>query len=711
MKEENSYNSSEFNEINIGRYFRLILLQSKMIFAITLVGLILGTSSYLLTSNTYKISSLLQVHSPSQSFDPRQSFSLDFFNAPETNLENLVTLYSSRSNLLNLINSLNLNLEFDNPDDKEFLDIKTFLVKKNKRFIQQIFYLNIQNNSFNLLDDKKNILIEGMNGESVENDNFKIQLAFPNSRSEKLIEITYRNPSNLYNFYKNKLNIVSLAARTNYWSQEGLIETSLITDNTFEGQKIVNLANEIFIKDNIKVETEKARASMIFIDSQLEGLEEILNLRKMDLKNFKQENKSLNVNLEVQSIIELISEIEREINLLDLEISKAETTFTNDNPLYLNLKAQREVLKIQKNSVEIKIKNLPTAQQEYVDLFRNLEVSEELYSELVSRRLNFSLMEASSIGNIRVVDQAYVKNLIGPNLISIFYLTAFFFFIGTLIAIFRGHFFIKISNPAELKDAGITDKILGVIPHIDNLEESLSENVSFTQAVETSILNIETIFSEPQNIEVNHNCRKIVISSPTASNGKSFISRNIAKGLSSIGHKVLLIDADLKRGIQHKIFKKELIDIEAFQNISLDTIDNLKIDKNLYLLPKIKKLKNTFEHLYSDQFLNKVKELEGFFDYMVMDTAPILSVSDTGLLMSSSDLNILSVRHQINKISEINQSKQIINQLGKSFDGIIYNDYAKPKGYYGYYDIYGDYSYRYYAERYLYEDYYGTKDD
>ena len=711
MKEENSYYSSELNEINLGRYFRLILLQSKMIFAITLAGFILGTSLYLSTSKTYKISSLLQIHSPNQSFDPRQSFSLDFFNAPETNLENLVTLYSSRSNLLNLIKSLNLNLEFDNPDDKEFLDIKTFLFKKDKSLIKQIFYLNIQNNSFNLLDDQKNILIEGMNGEYVENDNFKIQLAFPNSSSEKLIEIIYRNPSNLYNFYKNKLKIVSLAARSNYWSQEGLIETSLITDDIFEGQRIVNLANEIFIKDNIKVETEKARASMIFIDSQLEGLEEILNIRKTDLKNFKQENKSLNVNLEVQSIIELISEIEREINLLDLEISKAETTFTIDNPLYLNLKAQREVLEIQKNGVEQKIKNLPTAQQEYVDLFRNLEVSEELYSELVGRRLNFSLMEASSIGNIRVVDQAYVKNLTGPNLISIFYLTAFFFFISILVSIFRGHFFIKISNPAELKDAGITDKILGVIPHVDNLEEPLSENVSFNQAVETSILNIETIFSESQNIELNGNCRKIVISSPTASNGKSFISKSIATGLSSIGHKVLLIDADLKKGIQHKLFKRETIDIKEFQNISLDKIDNLKIENNLYLLPKLRKLKNTFEHLYSDQFLNKVKELENFFDYMIIDTAPILSVSDTGLLMSNSDLNILSVRHQINKISEINQSRQIINQLGKSFDGMIYNDYAKPNGYYGYYDIYGDYSYRYYAERYLYEEDYKAKDD
>jgi Mrp family chromosome partitioning ATPase len=178
-----------------------------------------------------------------------------------------------------------------------------------------------------------------------------------------------------------------------------------------------------------------------------------------------------------------------------------------------------------------------------------------------------------------------------------------------------------------------------------------------------------------------------------------------------IGHKLLLIDSDLKRGVQHKFFNKDPLDIKTFENISLDTIDNFKIEGNLYLLPRLKKLKNSFEHLYSDQFLNKIKELEKFFDYIVIDTAPALNVSDTGLLMTSSDINIITVRHQVNKISEINQTKQVIDQLGRAFDGIIYNDYSRPKGYYGYYDLYGDYSYRYYAERYLYDDYYEEKND
>ncbi len=710
MYQDNNNEFVKSDQINLGRYFRLILLQSKMIVAITLAGFILGISYYLTSTKTYKVTSLLQVYSPEKSFDPRQTLNLDFFNAPETNIDNLVTLYSSRSNVLDLINTLNLNIKLDNTDDTEILDIETFLFKSNKDYQQKIFYLQIKNNSFSLLDDQKNTLLNGMNGEYLENDNFEIQLNFSNFNSEKFIKITYRNPSGLHNLYRNKLRIKNLGNSRNYWTQEGLIEVSMITSDAFEGKKIVNLANEIFIKDNIEVETEKAKASMLFIDNQLEGLEDVLNLRKSDLKNFKQENKSLNVNLEVQTIIELISEIEREINLVDLEITQAEMNFTKDNPLYLNLKTQKDALELQKNGIERKIKDLPTAQQEYVDLFRNLEVSEQLYSELINRRLNFSLMEASSIGNIRVVDKAFVERSVGPKLINIFFLVIFSFILSILIATFRGIFFIKISNPAELKDADILEKILGVIPHVDNFEDPLNDN-KFQQAIETSILNIETIFSNSQDLEQKNGCRKVVITGPTPNNGKSFISRGIAEKLSLIGHKVLLLDSDLKRGIQHTFFNKDSIDINTFEKISKDSIENFKVKDNLYLLPRLKKLKNTFEHLYSDQFINKIKELEDLFDYIVIDTAPALNVSDTGLLMTSSDVNLLVVRHQVNKVSEVNQTKQIINQIGRAFDGIIYNDYSKPKGYYGYYDLYGDYSYRYYAERYLYDDYYEEKND
>ena len=709
MNQEESNNLNQSEGLDLGRLLRIILLQSKIIAVFTLTALAIGLSSYFLSDKTFKISSLLQVHSPNKTYDPRQTLNVDFFNAPETNLNNLVTLYSSRSNTLNLINNLNLHIEVENIEAEETFKIKTFEIETNKNIEKKIFYAEVQNDYFNLLDEEKNFLLSSQNGKYFKSDDFEIEINFSNLKSEKLIKIIYRNPSSLFNRYKNMIRVENLANISNSWIQEGLLESSLITKDINQGMEILNTANEIFIKDSIKVETEKARTSIVFIDSQLTSLEEILNLRKNELKSFKQENKSLNVNLEVESIIGLISDVEQKINKVDLELLQAEINFTTDNPLYLNLKIQRDALEIQKSGIEQKIESLPVAQQEYIDLFRNLEVSEGLYSELLSRKLNFSLIEASSIGNIRIVDKAFVEMLVGPRLSLVVIFTLAAFFAGILFAIFRGAFFMSLSNPAELKDAGINENIIGVIPHLDDTDK-VSEDVKFKQSIETSILNIETIISSANDVG-DINCSNIVITSPTPENGKSFISRGVTDGLSRIGHKVLLIDADLKRGAQHKFFNKELLSLDVFQKISTENIESLKIQNNLYFLPRIKNIKNTFEHLYSNLFLEKIKEFEDFFDYIIIDTAPALSVSDTGLLMSSSDLNFLVIRHQLNKINEIRQTKQIINQIGRSFDGIIYNDYQKPESYFGYYDLYGDYSYRYYAERYLYKDYYSEKDE
>ena len=88
-----------------------------------------------------------------------------------------------------------------------------------------------------------------------------------------------------------------------------------------------------------------------------------------------------------------------------------------------------------------------------------------------------------------------------------------------------------------------------------------------------------------------------------------------------------------------------------------------------------------------------------------MDTAPLLSVADTSVLMSLSDIRLLIIRHAFSKKGEIAQALQNSDQIGLNFDGLVYNAYEKPKGYYGYYQYYGDYAYQYYAEKYLSDSY------
>ena len=104
-------------------------------------------------------------------------------------------------------------------------------------------------------------------------------------------------------------------------------------------------------------------------------------------------------------------------------------------------------------------------------------------------------------------------------------------------------------------------------------------------------------------------------------------------------------------------------------------------------------------------FANKFTSLTKGFDYVVIDTAPLLSIVDTSVLLKFADFKLQVVRHQHSKISTIDQSLYLVEQSGEDIDAFIYNAYEQS-GSYRYYN-YGNYGYKYqyYASKYLYSEY------
>ena len=271
------------------------------------------------------------------------------------------------------------------------------------------------------------------------------------------------------------------------------------------------------------------------------------------------------------------------------------------------------------------------------------------------------------------------------------------FFLGIIIALIKGIYFTPVTNPAEIQDADLTDlPYIGILPKREDHDE---EDKKFTQSVESAIVNMRQI--KPDG-------KIILITSATPSNGKSFSSKSFAEALANLGFKTAIIDCDFKRGVLDQTFKVSKRDKRFYEKIVEETssLEELKVGENLYVLPRISKLKNSLHWADSEVFKNLItRRLRNDFDFIVMDTAPLLSVADTSVLMSLSDIRLLIIRHAFSKKGEIAQALQNSDQIGLNFDGLVYNAYEKPKGYYGYYQYYGDYAYQYYAEKYLSDSY------
>ena len=110
-----------------------------------------------------------------------------------------------------------------------------------------------------------------------------------------------------------------------------------------------------------------------------------------------------------------------------MEIGVAENSYTESNPLFQELVNQKRILLNQKNEIEKRIINLPLAQQEYIDLYKSVEISQDLYSELLNSSLVFN-PRSKHTRQYQNVDNAYVDRTVSPKLNIVLFHSFFQFF-------------------------------------------------------------------------------------------------------------------------------------------------------------------------------------------------------------------------------------------------------------------------------------------
>mgnify|MGYP001187882511 CR=1 FL=1 len=684
------------NEITLGRIIRLFLIQSKLIILIVFLGGVLGILNYLNADKVYKSSSLIQLIQAQRSPNDNMDFILGTKSTTDTSV--IRELYISRSNMLEIIKRTKANLVIDEDlnSDRSFIRIFSYVFSKGPAAPRNMT-IDVTFDEFSYFVNASNIKEkEYKYDESYELDGVSFNFSKPNILGKKSIQLL--NPEKFFNGFKS---LFTIETKTKTQTPYGLMDSSLIEIN-FSSKNpnlavdILQEANNLFIEESIIAEAETARKAIDFIEDRLIGVENDLNFEKVQLQNFREMNKSLDVDEEITQLLRTLQEIDSKISSTELELASASYEYTQTNPIFLSLQNNKLALEKQRDIIEEQIQALPKTQQDYIDLFRSLELKQKEYNDLIARKLELSIKEASTLGNLKVIDNAYLVGTISPRIRDIVATLIFSAFLALFIAFFRGRFLLPITNPAELRDEGVDLDIMGVVPYISGKEDSSEiDNNKLNQALENIIVGINKM-GEANKITL--------FTSPTPTNGKSFLSAELSKRMGNIGIKTLLFDLDLKRGRQ----SKNTIDLEDFYKLDAERLEKYKASTSRYLLPRIKGSSQSFGIINSRKFDEKIEEFKLIFDHIIFDTAPILSVSDTLNLITKSDNNFLLIRHGLSKISDIRQTLNSIKQIGVNFDGIIYNAYERPSGYYGYYSVYGDYNYQYYAN-YLNDEYYDYK--
>lgn len=189
------------------------------------------------------------------------------------------------------------------------------------------------------------------------------------------------------------------------------------------------------------------------------------------------------------------------------------------------------------------------------------------------------------------------------------------------------------------------------------------------------------------------NNKTVVISSALPAEGKSLTCANLSAVMAQTESKVILIDADLRRPVQSQIFQRDNVRglstiLAGFDDfgaaIKKDAIPNLDIITSGPIPP------NPSELLGSEKMKNLLNDLQGYYDYILMDTPPINLVADAMVLSNKTAGVVLVARHGQSTFRELTKAITNLEFSGANILGLILNAKKGKSG--GYYK-YGKYSY------------------
>lgn len=193
----------------------------------------------------------------------------------------------------------------------------------------------------------------------------------------------------------------------------------------------------------------------------------------------------------------------------------------------------------------------------------------------------------------------------------------------------------------------------------------------------------------------------ISFTSATPGEGKSTTISNLACAMAQDGKKVLLIDCDMRKPVQHKKFglKNHGLSNYIATGESFSSVVNREVFPNLDVLTSGPVTPNPSELLGSPKMEDLLKSVANQYDYVLIDMPPILAVTDAAVLGSKVDGVIVVVASGANAPEDMKQSKQRLLQSGSNILGVVLNKMPQRKssgyGYgYGYYYYYYDESHQ-----------------
>ncbi|MGP9704209.1 GNVR domain-containing protein [Psychrobacter sp. AOP31-E1-50] len=504
--------------------------------------------------------------------------------------------------------------------------------------------------------------------------------------------------------------------------QTDIIQLSMTGANQQQTSLILKQIVLSYIDQNQSRGSEETTKTISFMETQIPTLKKKLEDSEAVFNDFRKKYGTIDVGKEAELLLTENSQIDAQLNELKLKKADLTTYYTEEHPLVVQINEQLAVLNARKNEIDDTIAGLPEIQREFLQLSADTTINREIYLTLLKNYEQLKIVKAGQIGFARIIDLPIsTYKAIAPKKLQIMILAMLLgAMLGTMLVLLKNLLKNVVKDPERLESkTGVP--VIATIPRsplLSRLSKNKKSAKRMLAHVDHNSLSYEAIkslrtslmFAMPTDSSTKQQGKVILITGESPGVGKSFIAANLSEVFAQLNKKVLVIDADMRLGELHEMFGMTQYDGLAdylsqgtgrqdtgriattnAQTVSSEANDHIETASkypstditavihpttmdHIDFMPRGKHPHNPASLLVSEHLGQMMDELKTQYDYIIIDSPPVLAVSDAMVLAQHADKVLMVTRYDD---SIEGQLVYAINQMNKSniqVDGIILND-------------------------------------
>ncbi|KVT58879.1 exopolysaccharide biosynthesis protein [Burkholderia ubonensis] len=483
---------------------------------------------------------------------------------------------------------------------------------------------------------------------------------------------------------------------TEQGKQTGVVQISLEGKDPGQTAEIANALAQSYLNQHVIAKQTEATKMLDFLKSEEPRLKSDLERAEAALTQYQRTSGSINAGDEAKVYLEGSVQYEQQIAAQRLQLASLAQRFTDSHPLVIAAKQQLGQLQAEKDKFANRFRSLPATEVKAVQLQRDAKVAEDIYVLLLNRVQELSVQKAGTGGNIHLIDSALRPgDPVKPKKVLILSAAVFLgLILGTGIVFLRRNLFQGIEDPDRVERM-FNLPLYGLVPESAEqarLDAQAEKSGSRARAIlaslrpkDPSVESLRSLRTAMQFALMDAKNRVIVLTGPTPGIGKSFLAVNLAVLLAHSGKRVLLVDADMRRGLLDRYFgltpQPGLSELLSDQSPLEDAIRETPV-QGLSFIGAGTRPPNPSELLMSARLPQYLEGLGKRYDVVLVDSPPVLAVTDATIFGRMAGSTFLVLRSGMHTEGEIGDAIKRLRTAGVDLQGGIFNGVPpKARGY------------------------------